>query len=276
MGAWRSSDFIDSIVVVGALGRDTGRASQRRRPHQRLHASRRYHLLMAEQPDLREPPAPREREFDDVSEDRLRRGYLRPDLRVLAGILPSVAFLVLNSLMSTQLAIVVSFVVSAGVFFLNPGRGVIRALTVISFTVVLASAVVGLAFDSGKAFVAQNMVGDFLISAIFLGSVLMHRPMIGAIAREMVPAIKPVMALDHAVFVKLTLINVGLNLVSGFARLFLLDALTENQYVIASRVLGFPLGVGFFLYAYREITRVAIRIWPADAPPPAEWRPARR
>lgn len=233
-------------------------------------------VLMAEQPDVGPPRMGEEPEFDDASEERMRRGYLRPDFRVLAGILPSVVFLMLNSAMSTQLAIAVSFVVSAGVFFLNPGRGVIRALTIISFTVVFASAAVGLAFDSGKAFVAQNMVGDFLIAAIFLGSVLIRRPMIGAISREMVPAIKPVMALDHAVFVKLTLINVGVNLVSGIARLFLLDALTENQYVIASRALGFPLGVAFFLYAYREITRVAIRIWPADTPPPDEWRPAGR
>ena len=215
-------------------------------------------------------------QFDEVADDRMRRGYLRPDFRVLAGILPSVAFLVLNSVTATKIAIVVSFVVSAAVFVRNPGSGVIRALTVISFAVVFASAVVGLALDSGKAFVAQNMVGDFLIAAIFLGSVVIGRPMIGAIAREMVPAIQPVMAVDHFVFVKLTLINVVINLVTGAARLVLLDALTENQYVIASRALGFPLGVAFFLYAYREITRVAIRIWPADAPPPEQWRPARR
>jgi len=231
---------------------------------------------VTEQREARTPPHAEEPEFDDVSEDRMRRGYLRPDFRVLAGVLPSVAFLVLNSVTSTEIAIVVSFVVSAAVFARNPGSGVIRALTVISFGVVFASAIVGLALDSGKAFVAQNMVGDFLIAVIFFGSVVIGRPMIGAIAREMVPAIKPVMAIDHAVFVKLTLINVVVNLVSGIARLFLLDALTENQYVIASRALGFPLGVAFFLYAYREITRVAIRIWPADAAPPEQWRPARR
>jgi intracellular septation protein A len=217
-----------------------------------------------------------EPKFDDVSEERLRRGYLRPDFRVLAGVMPSVAFLVLNSVTTTEIAIVVSFVVSAAVFMANPGSGVIRALTVISFGVVFASAAAGLALDSGKAFVAQNMVGDFLIAAIFLGSAVIRRPMIGAIAREMVPAIKSVMAIDHIVFVKLTLLNVVINLVSGVARLFLLDALTENQYVIASRALGFPLGVAFFIYAYREITRVAIRIWPADAPPPEQWRPARK
>ncbi|MEX2227128.1 MAG: hypothetical protein WEB52_11845 [Dehalococcoidia bacterium] len=228
---------------------------------------------MTEQP---EAPATNEPEFDDMSEDRMRRGYLRPDFHVFVGILPTVAFLVLNSVTSTQIAIAVSFLVSAVVVVRYPGNGVIRALTIISFTVVFVSAVVGLVFDSGKAFVAQNLIDDFLISAIFLGSVLIGRPMIGAIAREMVPAIKPVMPIDHAVFVKLTLINVGVNLVTGVGRLFLLDALTENQYVVASRALGFPLFLAFFIYAYREITRVAIRIWPADAAPPEQWRPAGR
>ena len=237
---------------------------------------------MSETRDPTEPEDPvdagsaGEPEFDDVMEDRIRRGYLQPDFRVFAGILPSAVFLIANSMWSTQIAIATSFAVSAVVFVRFPASGVIRALTIISFVVVFASAVVGLALDSGKAFVAQNMVGDFLISAIFLGSVLVGRPMIGAIAREMVPAIQPIMPINHAVFVKLTLLNVGVNLVSGVLRLFLLDALSENQYVIVSRVLGLPLGVAFFLYAYREITRAAIRIWPVDAPPPEQWRPARR
>jgi hypothetical protein len=215
-------------------------------------------------------------ELDAAAEDRMRRGYLQPDFRVFYGVLPSAVFLLLNTVSTTQVAISVSFVVATVVFVRNPGHGVIRALSVLSFFVVFASTVVGLALDSGKAFVAQNMVGDFLIAAIFTGSVAIGRPMVGAIAREMVPAIQPIMPVNHRVFVKLTLLNVGVNLVSGFARLYLLDVLTENQYVIASRLLGLPLGVAYFLYAYREITRVAIAIWPADVPPPPQWRPARR
>jgi hypothetical protein len=214
--------------------------------------------------------------FDAEAEDRIRRGHLRPDMRVFLGIVPPVAFLAANYLWSTQVAIIVAFIASTAVFVRNPGSGVIRALAVISFAVVAISAIAGLASGSGKVFVAQNLIGDFLIAAIFVGSVIVHRPMIGAIAREMVPAMKPVMQIDHIVFVRLTLISAGVNIVSGVARAFLLDALTENQYVIASRALGFPLGVAFFLYAYREVTRTAIAIWPADMPPPPEWRPARR
>jgi intracellular septation protein A len=214
--------------------------------------------------------------FDAEAEDRVRRGHLRPDFRVFLGIVPPVAFLAANYLASTQVAIIVAFVASAIVFVSNPGSGVIRALAVISFVVVAVSAIAGLASGSGKVFVAQNLVGDFLIAAIFLGSVVMHRPMIGAIAREMVPSMKPVMPIDHAVFVRLTLISVAVNVLSGVARAYLLDVLTEDQYVIASRALGFPLGVAFFFYAYREITRTAVAIWPADEPPPPEWRPARR
>jgi hypothetical protein len=96
--------------------------------------------------------------------------------------------------------------------------------------------------------------------------------MIGAIAREMVPGIQPVMPLDHRVFMMLTLVNAAINLGTGVARIFLLDALTENQYVIVSRVVFLPLSIGYFLFCYREITRAAIRLWPDDMPPPAQWR----
>lgn len=214
--------------------------------------------------------------IDAEEEDRLRRGYLRPDFRVWIGGLPALVFLVVNWQTTTEVAITGSFAASVLVFVRNPGSGVIRALSALSFSVVAASAAAGLILDSGKAFVAQNLIGDFVIAAVFLVSVLIRRPMIGAIAREMVPAMKPVLAIDHPVFVRLTLINVALNVVSGVVRIFLLDALSENQYVIVSRALGFPPNVLYFLYAYREVTRVAIRIWPADAPPPPEWRPASR
>jgi intracellular septation protein A len=221
----------------------------------------------------REPDVP---PLDAREEDRLRRGYLRPDFRVWIGALPALVFLVLNWQTTTEIAIAASFAASVLVFVRNPGSGVIRALSALSFSIVAASAAAGLILDSGKAFVAQNLIGDFVIAAVFLVSVLVRRPMIGAIAREMVPAMKPVLAVGHPVFVKLTLISVALNVVSGVVRLFLLDALSENQYVIVSRALGFPPNVLFFLYAYRQVTRVAIRIWPADAPPPPEWRPASR
>jgi len=211
-------------------------------------------------------------EFDDEAERELRRGYIRPDFRVFQGALPAAVFFIANQFGPTQVAIALSFAISLWVFVKNPGHGVIRALSVLSFTIVTGSAIVALILDSDKAFVAQNLVGDFAIAAVCIGSVLLGRPMIGAIAREMVPGIQPVMPVGHTVFVRLTLINAAFNLGTGIVRIFMLGALSANAYLVLSRVVFLPLGILFFLLCYRWITQEAIRIWPADMPPPDEFR----
>jgi hypothetical protein len=211
-------------------------------------------------------------DFDDAAEREMRRGYIKPDFRVFQGGIPPAVFFIANWLGPTQVAIALSFAASVWVFVRNPGSGVIRALSVLGFCVVTGSAIVGLALDSDKAFVAQNLIGDFAITAVCIGSVLIGRPLIGAIARELVPGIQPVMPVDHRVFVRLTLINAALNLGTGLVRILMLGALSANAYVVVSRVAFLPISALFFVLCYRWITQEAIRIWPADMPPPDEWR----
>ncbi len=200
--------------------------------------------------------------------ERTQRFYVRPNPRIIESAVPAVAFIVANQFASTEIAIGASFLASVVVFVRNRGHGVIRALGVAGFVVVCGFAVLGLLLGSGKVFVAQNLFIDFLFAAAFVGSVLIGRPLIGAIVREVAPALQPVMPLGHPLFVRLTLLGALLNVATGVARLGLLAALTENQYVIASRALGLPISVAFYVYCYVLIQRTAIRIWPADLPPP--------
>jgi hypothetical protein len=79
---------------------------------------------------------------------------------------------------------------------------------------------------------------------------------------------------NHAIFLRLTMMNAGINFATGVIRIFMLAAMSANLYLIMSRVVFFPLSVLFFLLCYRWITREAIRIWPVDMPPPPEWRSA--
>jgi hypothetical protein len=194
--------------------------------------------------------------------------YVRPDFRVLLGALPAGVFLVMNSLGPVQLAIGLSFVSSVFVFLRERHRGVIGFLALLSFVVVAISAGIGLALGSGRAFAAQNIVADVVIAVVFTISVLVGRPIVGLIARELVPAIQPVIAVAHPVFVQLTLVSVALNLGTAVARLFMIDALSTNQYVLLSRVVFIPLNIAFYVLCYLRIGRTAIAIWPADLPPP--------
>lgn len=183
------------------------------------------------------------------------------DWRIFWSLLPLVVFLVLNSfwpedLWRTQVAIVASFAASTWVFATNRDSGVIRFITVLGFIVVAGSAVVGLAADSAKAFAAQNIYSDFLVAAVCLGSIAIGKPLVGAVARESIPALRTLMDPRHRVFVILTLVFMTYNIGTGIFRIFLLGEFSANEYVIVSRVTS-PISLAFFLAAYFMIKRAA-------------------
>jgi len=118
------------------------------------------------------------------------------------------------------------------------------------------SAVVGLAADSAKAFAAQNIYSDFLVAAVCLGSIAIGKPLVGAVARESIPALRTLMDPRHRVFVILTLVFMTYNIGTGIFRIFLLGEFSANEYVIVSRVTS-PISLAFFLAAYFMIKRAA-------------------
>ena len=192
----------------------------------------------------------------------LRGDFSGVDWRIFWTALPVVVFLVLNTfwpedLWQTQVAIVASFVASAWVFATNRDSGVIRALVVLGFAIVAGSAVVGLVANSAKAFAAQNIVTDFIMAAISLGSVVIGRPLVGAVARQGVPALRTLMEPKHRVFVYLTLTFMAINIVTGIFRIFLLGEFSANEYVLISRATGLPFSVGFLVACYFSIKRSA-------------------
>ena len=184
------------------------------------------------------------------------------DWRIFWTALPVVVFLVLNTfwpedLWRTQVAIVGSFLSSAYVFATNRDSGVIRALVVLGFLIVAGSAAFGLAINSAKAFAAQNIFTDFIMAAISLGSVLAGKPLVGAVARQGVPALRTLMDPKHRVFVYLTLTFMAINIVTGIFRIFLLGEFNATEYVLISRATGLPFSVGFLIACYFSIKRTA-------------------
>jgi hypothetical protein len=208
-----------------------------------------------------------EREFETT----YRSGRMRINPRIFLGTAPALVFLVAHQFTSTPVAILISFAVSALVFVRNSGNGIIRALSVLSFIIVSLAAVTGIVLNSDSAFVAQNLVGDFSIALVSVGSVAIRRPLIGAIARDVAPGIQPVMPIGHPTFVMLTLLNAAMSIASGVARIAMFEILSTDLYVIFSRVALWPTQAWFLWFCYRQVTRAAIRIWPVDMPPPVGW-----
>jgi hypothetical protein len=166
------------------------------------------------------------------------------------GILPALVFWVLNQFSDPRVAIAASFATAVVVFYRNRDSGVIRFLSAMSFAIIAASAVVGLVFESDKAFAAQNIVSDFLTVPMALGTIFVGRPLVGMVTRELVPAVRPLMAVDHSAFVWLTVIVVAVNFTTGVIRWYMLDALSTNDYVILSRVLGVPFNILYFAVCF--------------------------
>lgn len=192
----------------------------------------------------------------------LRGDFSGVDWRIFWTGLPVVVFLILNTLWPedlwrTQVAIVGSFLASAYVFFTNQDSGVIRSLVVLGFLIVAGSAAFGLAINSAKAFAAQNIFTDFIMAGISLGSVLIGKPLVGAVARQGVPALRTLMDPKHRVFVYLTLTFMAINIVTGIFRIFLLGEFNATEYTLISRATGLPFSVGFLIACYFSIKRTA-------------------
>ena len=214
------------------------------------------------EPDLPGPQLPK------VS--RVLQGDLEAiDWRIAEAGAPVFLFLILNFIAPAQVAIGVSFAASVWVFLRNRDSGVIRVLAILGFAVITGSAIVGLATESTKAFAAQNIVSDFAVSAVGLGSIAIGRPLVGAVARQTLPALRALLDVSHPTFVYLTVGFVALNLFTGVVRIFMLDALSTNEYVVLSRLISYPLTAVFTVASFYFVRRAAAAQSPGEAAEPA-------
>jgi intracellular septation protein A len=191
------------------------------------------------------------------------------DLRFNYGVaqsgLPILVFWIANNAGPTEVALVLAFVTAVAVVVRNKQSGVIRMLSILSFVIVAAAAVAGLILDNDKAFAAQNIVSDFAMAAIGLGSIAVARPIIGVISRELVPGLRPILPVTDRTFVILTVAFVVLNLFQAIVRIYMLDAMSTNTYIIVSRVFALPLNIAFFGLAWYMVSR---RVGDATTPSP--------
>lgn len=168
---------------------------------------------------------------------------------------PVLVFLVANNIASTQVALVLALVTAVAVVIRNRQSGVIRLLSILAFVITAAAAVTGLVLDSEKAFAAQNIVSDLSIVVAGGVSLLVGRPILGLIARELVPGLRPILPVADRVFVALTVGFILLNLFQAAFRIYMIETMSTNAYIVISRVVAIPLNLGFFGLAWYMLAK---------------------
>lgn len=184
------------------------------------------------------------------------------NLRVLLSLLPVAVFLGLTRVTGPSFAVLGGFLTSAVVFYVTRGDRLIGLLTLFGFAVLTASAIVGIARGSERAYLASGPISDFLFVPLYVGSLLVHRPLVGGIARELVPAIARELPLDAPVYRHLSLAWAVFDVLHGSAAVLLLSRLSVAQYVVWSRVLLWPF-TGLLLVASAGIIWASARRMPA-------------
>lgn len=212
--------------------------------------------------------------------ERLERWHSRIpeyDRWVGVSILPAVVWVIALELFGTRPAIGLAFGTAVIVFFvqrrMQPGRGAIFWLAVLGLLISAGGTIVGLIFDSDRAFLAADgPISDFVIAGIFAISLLIGKPLLGMAIREVFPRVRRGLPPHHRVLFYVTAIFVAENLVMGVIRLWLLDQVSPSYYPLISRGIGIPLRLLLVWWSFRLVQdemkrRLAAGLW-VDEPRP--------
>jgi hypothetical protein len=112
---------------------------------------------------------------------------------------------------------------------------------------------------SARAYLATDPIGDLLAAIIALASIFFQRPLSGVLAQELVPVVQRFLDPRHPVFFLTTWLIVIVNGFQGASRVFLLQKLTVDEYLLWSRVISWPLTIVLFIAIYILINRAARR-----------------
>lgn len=162
------------------------------------------------------------------------------NLRIMSSILPVAVFYLLTRVADPWVAVLGGFIASAIVFSYNRRDRLIGVLTAFSFVIVTISAAVGIFSNNEKAYLAAGPIGDFAFVVLFLGSIAVGKPLIGGIARELLPKYAGHVPMNAPVFVWMTLAWAGFDLVHGLVRIWMLQEMSIGEYIIWSRLAFWP------------------------------------
>ncbi len=182
----------------------------------------------------------------------------RPDFRVLFGILPVVAFYI-GYQWHAYAAIGFGFIATVVAYYASDRKGLVGIFALFGLLVATVAAVVGIVLEDERAFLARDAAIDFLLASLGLGSLMLGRPVVGLVLRDMWPALRDLLPLGHRAFMMATGVFVVVNIFQGAVRTWMLfGGFTVGEYLVYSRLFGWPVaGIMIAIIAY--IVRRAAR-----------------
>jgi Protein of unknown function (DUF3159) len=187
----------------------------------------------------------------------------RMNLRILITGVPVLVFYLLTRTAPESVAVAGGFIAFAIVFRYTRFSKLYQMLSAVGFGVVATSAAVGIVWGSEKAYLASGPISGYIFAAICFGSVVIGRPIAGAIVREITPWLTKALPNDAPVLVGITVMWALYNVLAATVRIWLLMNLSVGEYLIWSRVLGWPMGgllilvTGYFIRRASQRQRLA-------------------
>ncbi len=179
--------------------------------------------------------------------------------RIGLSAVPVGVFFLVTKIGDPWQAILAGLIASTVVFFLTRKDRLIGVLGMIGFGIVIISSVIGFVTDSEKAYLYRDPITDGVFLCLHLGSAALRRPLIGALARELFPDVARKIPVSAPIYIWLSIAFAAWDLVNGLLRLYLLDTLSIGEYLVWSRILGFPVSVTLIGTAVYLVFREAKR-----------------
>ena len=161
-------------------------------------------------------------------------------LRLALSMAPAWLFLVVSRFAPPWAAIGAGFLATVVVYERTARSPLVGGLATFGMAVVTVASLVGILRADEKAYLAAGGITDLLFVPAYIASLFVRKPLVGGIAREMVPTIAGVLPLEHAVYRGLTLAWAAYYAFHGAVQLWLLQELSVAQFVILSRVVLWP------------------------------------
>lgn len=180
------------------------------------------------------------------------------DFRIVYGILPVVAFYI-GYQWHAYAAIGLGFVATVVAYYASDRKGLVGIFALFGLLVATVAALVGIVLEDERAFLARDAAIDFLLASLGLGSLLLGRPVVGLVLRDMWPALRDLLPLRHRAFVVATLVFVVANIFQCTVRTWMLfGGFTVGEYLVYSRLFGWPVA-GIMIAIIARIVRQAAR-----------------
>lgn len=173
---------------------------------------------------------------------------------LLDALVPVALFLSINSMAGLGWAMGLASGWAAGLVIARRRAG--RAagpLVWFSLGYVLLRGAAGIITGSDAVYFGPGIANNFVIAAIFAVSVLVRRPIVGAIATIFYPFPDDVRRHPayRRAFGRLTLAWAAFQLLTGVLQIALLATTTTNTYILVRSLVSWPLGIALFVYSLR-------------------------